>query len=57
RSLASSAPAMGPRKILIIGRAEALVSQAGSPEAANALLKLLEEPPADTTVILTSDVP
>ncbi len=41
----------------MIGRAEGLVPQMGSHEAANALLKLLEEPPADTTLILTSDVP
>ncbi|UCC73301.1 MAG: hypothetical protein JSV86_01670 [Gemmatimonadota bacterium] len=57
RRLAQKAPAMGPAKVLIIGRAEALTPQLGSPEAANALLKLLEEPPADTTLILTSDVP
>jgi DNA polymerase-3 subunit delta' len=57
RGLAQKAPAMGPAKVLIIGRAEALIPQLGSPEAANALLKLLEEPPADTTLILTCDVP
>ncbi len=57
RRLAQKAPAMGPAKVLVIGRAEALVPQAANPEAANALLKLLEEPPADTTLILTSDVP
>lgn len=57
RRLATTSPAMGPAKVLVIGKAEAMVSQLGSPEAANALLKLLEEPPADTTIILTSDVP
>jgi DNA polymerase-3 subunit delta' len=57
RSLAQKSPAMGPAKVLVIGRAEALTPGLGSPEAANALLKLLEEPPADTTLILTSDVP
>lgn len=57
RRLAYKAPAMGPVKVFVIGRAEALVPQLGNPEAANALLKLLEEPPADTTLILTSDVP
>ena len=57
RRLAQKTPAMGPSKIFVIGRAEALVPQAASPEAANALLKLLEEPPADTVLILTSDVP
>jgi DNA polymerase-3 subunit delta' len=57
RRLAQKAPAMGPRKLLVIGRAEAMTPGMGSPEAANALLKLLEEPPDDTTLILTSDVP
>jgi DNA polymerase III subunit delta' len=47
-------PAMGSRKVFIIGDAEALVPQESSPEAANALLKLLEEPPADTTLIVTA---
>ncbi len=57
RRLAQKTPAMGPVKVLVIGRAETMVPQTASPEAANALLKLLEEPPADTTIILTSDVP
>jgi DNA polymerase III subunit delta' len=50
-------PAMGDRKVFIVGDAEALVPQESSPEAANALLKLLEEPPADTTIILTAADP
>ncbi|HSJ08656.1 MAG TPA: hypothetical protein VK928_02055 [Longimicrobiales bacterium] len=54
---ASTRPAMGARKVFIIGDAEALVPQEASPEAANALLKLLEEPPADTTMILTAADP
>jgi DNA polymerase III subunit delta' len=54
---AHSRPAMGRRKVFVIGDAEALVPQEASPEAANALLKLLEEPPADTTVILTAADP
>ena len=45
---------MGDRKVFIIGDAEFLVPQEASPEAANALLKVLEEPPADTTFILTA---
>jgi DNA polymerase-3 subunit delta' len=57
RSQALRSPAMGPAKVVVIGRADTLVPQMGSPEAANALLKLLEEPPDDTTLILTSDVP
>ncbi len=47
-------PFMGPRKVIILGDAERLVVQEASQEAANALLKVLEEPPADTTVILTT---
>jgi len=57
RRLAQKSPAMGTNKVLVIGQAEAMTPQLGNPEAANALLKLLEEPPADTTLILTSDVP
>lgn len=54
---AATRPAMGARKVFVIGDAEALVPQEASPEAANALLKLLEEPPADTTIILTAADP
>jgi DNA polymerase III subunit delta' len=54
---AGSRPAMGARKVFVVGDAEALVPQESSPEAANALLKLLEEPPADTTIILTAADP
>lgn len=54
---AAMAPAMGRRKIFIVGDAERMVAQEGSDQAANAFLKLLEEPPADTTIILTSSEP
>lgn len=54
RRVASKRPAMARRKVIIIGDAEQLVPQEASPDAANALLKLLEEPPADTTVIATA---
>jgi DNA polymerase III subunit delta' len=57
RRVAQARPAMGSRKVIIVGDAEALVPQEASPEAANALLKLLEEPPSDTTVILTAADP
>lgn len=57
RRYATARPAMGRRKIFILGDAEALVPQEASPEAANALLKILEEPPADTTFILTAADP
>ncbi len=54
RRLAQSRPAMGSKAVFIVGDAEALVPQEASQEAANALLKLLEEPPQDTTLILTA---
>ncbi len=54
---ASMTPAMGNAKIFIVGDAERMVPQEGSDMAANAFLKLLEEPPADTTIILTSSEP
>ena len=57
RRYATARPAMGSRKVFVIGDAEALVPQEASPEAANALLKVLEEPPADTTFILTAADP
>lgn len=54
---AAMAPAMGRRKVLVVGDADRMASQEGSEQAANAFLKLLEEPPADTTIILTSSEP
>jgi DNA polymerase-3 subunit delta' len=54
---ASMAPAMGSRKVFIVGDAERMVPQEGADMAANAFLKLLEEPPADTTIVLTSSEP
>jgi DNA polymerase-3 subunit delta' len=50
-------PAMGRRKVFLIGDAERLVPQTGADAAANALLKALEEPPADTVFILTTAAP
>jgi DNA polymerase III subunit delta' len=50
-------PALGRRKVFIIGDAERLVSQVGAEAAANALLKALEEPPADTVFVLTAAEP
>jgi DNA polymerase III subunit delta' len=44
----------GGPTVFIIGHAERLVPQESSQEAANALLKLLEEPPASTWFILTA---
>ncbi len=54
---AALAPAVSARKVLIIGDAERMVSQEGADQAANAFLKLLEEPPANTNIILTSSEP
>lgn len=54
---AALAPAMSRRKVFIIGDAERMISQEGADQAANAFLKLLEEPPANTTVIITSSEP
>ncbi|MBC8086778.1 MAG: hypothetical protein H7Z40_05900 [Phycisphaerae bacterium] len=55
--LASLRPAMAKRTVFVVGDAERMVSQASSDQAANAFLKLLEEPPPDTTIILTSSEP
>lgn len=51
---ASMSPAMATRKVFIIGDAERMVPQEGQEFAANAFLKLFEEPSAKTTLILTS---
>src|SRR5712664_1241872 len=50
-------PAMGKRKVFIVGDAERLIPQLGTEVAANALLKALEEPPADSVIILTAADP
>ncbi|MGH7529532.1 MAG: ATP-binding protein [Gemmatimonadales bacterium] len=50
-------PAVGARKVFIVGDAERLIPQRGSEDAANALLKALEEPPADAVLILTASDP
>lgn len=51
---ASLTSVSGGRRVFIIGDAERLVPQESSQEAANALLKLLEEPPPGSTFILTT---
>ena len=50
-------PAMGTRKVFIVGDAERLIPQLGTEVAANALLKALEEPPADSIIITTAADP
>lgn len=53
----SLTPVMGGWRVVIVGDAERLVPQQANPDAANALLKILEEPPARTVLILTSSEP
>src|SRR5881392_4258893 len=50
-------PAMGTKKVFIVGDAERLIPQLGTEVAANALLKALEEPPADSVIIVTAADP
>lgn len=54
---ASLTAALGGWRIFIIGRADRLVPQESSPDAANALLKLLEEPPVRSVFVLTATEP
>ena len=55
--MSATRPAMSKRAVFVVGDAERMVSQTGSDQAANAFLKLLEEPPNDTTIIITSSEP
>jgi DNA polymerase-3 subunit delta' len=57
RAQAARRPAMGATSVFIVGEAEQMVPQRSSPEAANAFLKLLEEPPPYAYLILTSSRP
>ena len=54
---AAYSPSVAKRKVIVVGDAERMVPQEGADQAANAFLKLLEEPPTDTTIILTSSEP
>ena len=49
-------PSMSPSQVFILGDAQAMVSRDSSSEAANALLKVLEEPPSDTFFLITCDI-
>lgn len=57
--LATVTPAMARRKVFVVGDADRMSPPQENAEApaANAFLKLLEEPPADTFIILTSSAP
>lgn len=54
---ASLRPAMANRAVFVVGDAERMVAQEGADAAANAFLKLLEEPPPGTTIVLTTSEP
>ena len=54
---AALAPALAARSVYILGDADRMVVREGAEEAAGAFLKLLEEPPARATIILTSSEP
>ena len=57
RKRVGMSPFQARRKVVIVGDADRLVAQESSLEAANTLLKVLEEPPRNTILILTSSVP
>jgi len=50
-------PARGTRAVFILGDAERLAAQKGQTDAANAVLKALEEPPPTAVIILTTSEP
>jgi len=54
---AAVSPAISSRKVFVLGDADRMVPQEGSEQAANAFLKLLEEPSPSTMLILTSSEP
>jgi DNA polymerase-3 subunit delta' len=51
---ASRTPSLARRKVFVVGDIDRMAQQEGAEVAANAFLKLLEEPPADTWVISTT---
>jgi len=57
RAQATRRPAMGRIAVFVVAEADRMVPQAASPQAANAFLKLLEEPPGFAQLILTSSRP
>lgn len=50
-------PSVARRRVVIVGDAEQMARSEDAAEAANAFLKLLEEPPAHLTIVLTSSEP
>jgi DNA polymerase-3 subunit delta' len=51
---ANLSPALAARKVFIVGDADRMAQQEGNEFAANAFLKLLEEPPRNTFLVLTT---
>ncbi len=51
---AALSPVEGGARVFILGEADRLIAQEASQEAANALLKLLEEPPVGSLFLLTT---
>jgi DNA polymerase-3 subunit delta' len=51
---ATRTPALARRKVFVVGDVDRMAQQEDAEIAANAFLKLLEEPPADTWVIATT---
>ncbi len=51
---AALTPVEGGARVFILGEADRLIAQESSQEAANALLKLLEEPPGGSLFVLTT---
>lgn len=47
-------PALARHSVFVVGECDRMVPQEGADQAANAFLKLLEEPPAHVTLVLTS---
>ncbi len=57
RGQAANRPAMGKRVVFVVDEAEKMVPQAATTEAANAFLKLLEEPSSYAFIILCTSRP
>jgi DNA polymerase-3 subunit delta' len=53
---AAYTPALAKRKVIVVADADRMVPQEGSEFAANTFLKLLEEPPINATLILTTSM-
>jgi len=48
-------PAEAKKKVIVLGDADRLIAQEGMDVSSNALLKVFEEPPADTNFVITAE--